>query len=228
MTVIGMRCASSQSRFITTTDFVPSMATGRTNFLISSSFSGYHWITKNQFCQRRWMVMVTHTKAAMDHDTNATTRGKIASMEAAEDKSSNLPLQEPQSILVTEACYKRIHHLISMKQQNDLYLRVFVDAGGCSGFTYQFELDTDANLNTNDDIVFTETLSPKDKEVLTLPARVVVDRGSLKLIAGSKIDFVQEMIKSSFEVQENPQSESACGCGSSFALKNFASNPAVD
>ena len=99
-----------------------------------------------------------------------------------------------------------------------MFLRVFVDAGGCSGFTYQFELDDE--FIEDEDKVF----EPPGSD----GARVVVDEASLNLIQGSKIDYVQEMIKSSFVVAENPQSESACGCGSSFAVKNFASNPALD
>lgn len=59
-------------------------------------------------------------------------------------------------------------------------------------------------------------------------SKVVVDEGSFELIRGATVDFVQEMIRSSFAVVNNPQSESACGCGSSFAVKNFSSNPALD
>ena len=59
-------------------------------------------------------------------------------------------------------------------------------------------------------------------------SKVVVDEGSFELIKGSTIDYVQEMIRSSFAVVNNPQSESACGCGSSFAVKNFEANPALD
>ena len=127
------------------------------------------------------------------------------------------------------------HHEKNNDTSSKYYLRLFVDAGGCSGFTYQFELDTDANLNPMDDVIFTES-SPSTMTTTASTAtitsdtvaRVVIDRGSLKLLAGSKIDYVQEMIKSTFEVQNNPQSESACGCGSSFAIKNFTSNPALD
>jgi iron-sulfur cluster assembly accessory protein len=56
----------------------------------------------------------------------------------------------------------------------------------------------------------------------------VVDSSSYELIKGSTVDYAQEMIRSSFAVVNNPQSESACGCGSSFAVKNFSSNPALD
>ena len=59
-------------------------------------------------------------------------------------------------------------------------------------------------------------------------AAVVVDGDSLQLIRGATVDFQQDLARSSFAVINNPQSESACGCGSSFAAKNFAANPAVD
>jgi iron-sulfur cluster assembly accessory protein len=58
--------------------------------------------------------------------------------------------------------------------------------------------------------------------------KVVIDSSSFDFIKGSTVDYVQEMVRSSFAVLNNPQSESACGCGSSFAVKNFASNPALD
>ena len=57
---------------------------------------------------------------------------------------------------------------------------------------------------------------------------LVVDDSSLEFVRGATIDFEQEMIRSAFAVVNNPNSESACGCGSSFALKNFDDNPAID
>lgn len=45
---------------------------------------------------------------------------------------------------------------------------------------------------------------------------------------GATVDYKEELIKSAFSIVNNPQSESACGCGSSFAAKNFSSNPALD
>jgi iron-sulfur cluster assembly accessory protein len=57
---------------------------------------------------------------------------------------------------------------------------------------------------------------------------VVIDTSSFDLVKGSTIDYVQEMMRSAFAVVNNPQSDSACGCGSSFAVKNFSDNPAID
>lgn len=120
-----------------------------------------------------------------------------------------------QVVQITASCWNRIHKLVTSKNNPNLYLRVFVDAGGCSGFSYQFELD-DAALEP-DDVLFESGGN-----------RLVIDEASLEMLQGSTIDYVQEMIKSSFQVMDNPQSESACGCGSSFALKNFSANPALD
>lgn len=73
------------------------------------------------------------------------------------------------------------------------------------------------------------TIDPEEDIVYTVEgARLVVDQTSLELLRGSTIDYVQEMIRSSFAVVNNPQSESACGCGSSFAVKKFEANPALD
>lgn len=52
------------------------------------------------------------------------------------------------------------------------------------------------------------------------PSNIVVDAVSMSLLKGSTIDFVTEMIGSSFRVVENPQSKgSGCGCGVSWELK---------
>ena len=50
-------------------------------------------------------------------------------------------------------------------------------------------------------------------------AKVVVDGVSLEMVRGAKVDFVEEMISSSFQIVENPKSDASCGCGASFAPK---------
>ena len=151
------------------------------------------------------------SSAGETHTANATT-----TTTTTKNNNSNTDHQQVQ---ITASCWNRIHQLVISKQNPNLYLRVFVDAGGCSGFSYQFELD-ETEL-APDDVVFTSPTT-------TTQDRLVIDTSSLEMLQGSTIDFVQEMIKSSFQVMDNPQSESACGCGSSFALKNFTANPAID
>ncbi len=88
-------------------------------------------------------------------------------------------------------------------QARPLALRVAVLAGGCSGFQYKFELD--------------ETAQPDDLVVESGAARVLVDPVSLDLLAGSQLDYTDELMGSHFTVR-NPNAKSACGCGTSFAL----------
>ena len=95
------------------------------------------------------------------------------------------------------------------------YLRLSVDAGGCSGFQYKFELEPHSLLSPSDITV------PNVSYPLAL---VVTDDSSAKFLLGATVDFANDMIKSGFVVAANPLAESACGCGSSFALKNFAAS----
>lgn len=110
---------------------------------------------------------------------------------------------------------QRIKALQAKMGKTELKLRLAVEGGGCSGFQYSFTMD-EGPLN-EDDRVFEKG-----------GAQVVVDEGALELVKGATIDFVEDMMRSAFAVVSNPQSESACGCGSSFAIKTFQKNPAVD
>ena len=83
------------------------------------------------------------------------------------------------------------------------YFRITVLGGGCAGFQYKFDFD---NKKNDEDILFE-----------TNKISVLVDKISLDLINGSKIDYVNELIGSSFKVT-NPKSSSSCGCGTSFSL----------
>ncbi|GMI12738.1 hypothetical protein TrVE_jg1680 [Triparma verrucosa] len=107
----------------------------------------------------------------------------------------------------------RINKLSSLKGTPQR-LRISVDAGGCSGFEYVFEMES-PSLQESDDVL--AVCSKTEAEIITDPS-------SLPLIEGSTIDFEESLIRSAFAVVSNPHSESACGCGSSFALKNFESS----
>jgi iron-sulfur cluster assembly accessory protein len=179
------------------------------------------------------MVMVTQTKSSEpselfpnNPDDHAEAPSPSTTSSTRKEQPSNTYETLSDVLTVTPSCLSRVEALIQQRAAaadtngatTDYFLRVFVDAGGCSGFTYQFEVDSE--LDEDEDIV---VIAAAD----TRP-RIVVDETSLGFLQGSTLDYVQEMIKSSFVVAENPQSESACGCGSSFAVKNFSANPALD
>mmetsp|Transcript_705 Transcript_705/g.2060 ORF Transcript_705/g.2060 Transcript_705/m.2060 type:complete len:151 (+) Transcript_705:151-603(+) len=119
------------------------------------------------------------------------------------------------TVIVTKAAADRIGALEA--EGAPARLRLAIDGGGCSGFEYKFTVEAAADPLEDDDRVFSR--DGRD---------VVVDEASMDFVRGATVDFEQEMIRSAFAVVNNPNSESACGCGSSFALKNFEENPAVD
>ena len=176
--------------------------------------------------------MVTQTKSSeKEGDENSPTSRQLASNENKIDDATNS--EDLGDIIITKSCAARIRQLALTRPNPDaVYLRLYVDAGGCSGFQYKFLLLSEDNTNdtsNSDDEEEDGTIDPEEDIVFVKDGmRVVVDATSLDLLRGSTIDYVQEMIRSSFAVVGNPQSESACGCGSSFAVKNFESNPALD
>jgi iron-sulfur cluster assembly accessory protein len=170
--------------------------------------------------QHRSMVMVTKTKVGeTPPPVSVRATPDTTPLDAPHNDAATLSVNGQESIGITQSCWKQILFLASRKEiaPTDLFLRLFVDAGGCSGFQYAFEIETETTLE-DDDVVW---MGPEG-------ARVVIDESSLEFVRGATLDYVTEMIKSAFTVLENPQSEAACGCGSSFAVKNFAANPALD
>ena len=90
-------------------------------------------------------------------------------------------------------------------------LRLAVEGGGCSGFKYEFTLEREGDAEGGDRVFRAEN-----------GAEVVVDDVSYEFVRGATIDYVDEMIKSSFEVVKNPQADASCGCGASFGAKESA------
>jgi len=93
---------------------------------------------------------------------------------------------------------EKINQLIS-KKPTGTYFRIAVKGGGCSGFKYDFSFDK--NIDNND-------LKYKN---------IVIDKSSLNLLKGSKVDYSNELIGSSFKIS-NPKTKSSCGCGISFSF----------
>jgi iron-sulfur cluster assembly accessory protein len=105
-------------------------------------------------------------------------------------------------VTMTDRAARRIAQVLA-KEQAGSVLRVAVNGGGCSGFSYAFDIARDRN--------------PDDLVVENGAAIVLVDPVSLDFLRGAKIDFVDDLIGQSFKI-ENPNAKSSCGCGTSFSL----------
>ena len=111
--------------------------------------------------------------------------------------------QEDARVLqVSDSAAKRIAFLIEHEGNPALMLRLTVSGGGCSGFQYGFGFDDTVNA---DDHVFENG-----------GIKVVTDDCSLDLLSGAMLDYVEDLMGSSFQIK-NPNATASCGCGNSFA-----------
>lgn len=106
------------------------------------------------------------------------------------------------TVTLSETAAKQINAIMA-KQGTDRYMRVAVEGGGCSGFQYKFDF---ADAPEADDIVIERG-----------GAKVLIDEMSLEFIAGSEIDYSNELIGSAFKIH-NPNATAGCGCGTSFSV----------
>ena len=119
--------------------------------------------------------------------------------ETAPDSEDGFP-----TIRLTKAAARRIRELSESEDDTkSLMLRIAVDGGGCSGFSYQFSMENDV---PDDDVVFEYR-----------GATLLVDKVSLEILGGSEVDFVEDLQASSFRIN-NPKAISTCGCGTSFSI----------
>ena len=106
-------------------------------------------------------------------------------------------------LTLTEAAAAQIRRLMEREEEPGAMVRLAVSGGGCSGFQYGFTFDRSLN---EDDRTF-------ERDGATL----VVDTVSLEYLAGSEVDYVEDLVGAAFQVR-NPQASSSCGCGTSFAI----------
>ena len=106
------------------------------------------------------------------------------------------------AVTVSDRAARRIAEIVAGEPKTPL-LRVSVEGGGCSGFQYKFDL---VGTPEGDDLVIEKN-----------GVQVLVDPVSLGFLAGSEIDFVDDLIGSSFKIH-NPQATASCGCGTSFSI----------
>jgi iron-sulfur cluster assembly protein len=117
------------------------------------------------------------------------------------------------AITLTDKAAGKIRELLSGQDDSEgQALRVAVRGGGCSGFQYALAFDQ----AKDDDHVFEDT-----------GVSVVVDKVSMQFVFGSEVDYVEGLQGAGFSVN-NPNVVAACGCGSSFQVREDAAEQAAN
>lgn len=106
------------------------------------------------------------------------------------------------NVTISERAARRIGQILKSEGDGAM-LRISVEGGGCSGFQYKFDVE---KTRAEDDLVISRD-----------GATVVVDPASVPFLEGSEVDFVDDLIGSSFRVA-NPNATASCGCGTSFSI----------
>ena len=105
-------------------------------------------------------------------------------------------------LAITQAAATQIGKILASENAGSK-LRVAVQGGGCSGFSYIFSID---DTQTDSDLIFTRD-----------GVHVLVDDMSLQYMEGAEIDWVDDLIGASFRIN-NPNATASCGCGTSFDI----------
>ncbi len=110
-------------------------------------------------------------------------------------------MSESPALTISANAAKQLHKVLA--EDPGAALRISVKGGGCSGFSYGFDLD---KTRAADDYVATRD-----------GATVVVDPVSLEMLMGAELDFVDDLMGRAFKVK-NPNATASCGCGVSFSV----------
>ena len=116
-----------------------------------------------------------------------------------------------EAITLTDKAAGKVKELLDGQDASEQALRVAVRGGGCSGFQYALAFDKVAD----DDHVF------EDRGV-----SVIVDKTSMQFVFGSEVDYVESLQGAGFQVN-NPNVVAACGCGSSFQVREDEADQAA-
>jgi iron-sulfur cluster assembly protein len=118
----------------------------------------------------------------------------------------------PQVMRLTDAAATRLREIMAQNSAaGDAALRVGVKNGGCAGMSYTMEI--------------AQAADPKDEVVVDKGVRILIDPKAVLFLLGTEMDYKIEKLSAQF-VFNNPNQESACGCGESVLLKPVADETA--
>jgi iron-sulfur cluster assembly protein len=108
------------------------------------------------------------------------------------------------ALTLSETAIEQVKRLKEEQRLGDeVFLRMGVKGGGCSGMSYALEFDSEKG--------------PHDKEFDIDGIKVVCDKKSYLYLSGTTLDYVKQGLTGGFTFR-NPQAKSACGCGESFSV----------
>lgn len=106
-------------------------------------------------------------------------------------------------ITISPSASIKIQDILAEENNLNTSLRVFIQGGGCSGFSYGFSLDSERNED--------------DFAIDCGTWKVLIDSMSMQYLQGAEIDYIEELMGSQFTIK-NPNATTTCGCGSSFGV----------
>ena len=110
-------------------------------------------------------------------------------------------VQERQELSITPLAAERAKEILERYNKPQAAIRVYIKSGGCSGYQYGMAVD---ERQREDDLI-----------VEALGVKLIIDSRSFPLLAGSQVDWVDNLMGGGFSVN-NPNATSSCGCGHSF------------
>ncbi len=117
--------------------------------------------------------------------------------------AENIQTEMPAPFVFADSAAAKVVDLIAEEGNPDLKLRVFVQGGGCSGFSYGFRFD---EITNEDDT----TISKNGVSLL-------IDAMSYQYLVGAEIVYKEDLEGAQFVIKNNPGVTSTCGCVSSFS-----------
>jgi len=112
------------------------------------------------------------------------------------------PQEDSRMIALTDAASTKVKELLDAEGNPQMFLRVAVRPGGCSGMSYEMFFDSD--------------VAADDIETEYGPVKVVVDPASSQYLTGATLDFKDGLQGAGFSIN-NRNTTRTCGCGQSFS-----------
>jgi iron-sulfur cluster assembly accessory protein len=135
-----------------------------------------------------------HGAPNLYHEDNRVRTGGVVSTTSTTETSTSLSL--------TDAAVAKVSELLEQEGNAELFLRVAVRPGGCSGYSYEMFFDSD--------------MADDDVESVKGSVKVVVDPASAALLTGATLDYKDGLQGAGFSI-DNPNATRTCGCGQSFS-----------